>query len=159
MFELEKVNNPKVRAMIGNVKHLFPFRYIIKTGSVMNKNGFKFFMPFYDVNLIKMVFKTPIKYTEKKNISNKILAKNVNQNLFVDYKKKGFGVPLVNWVERFMLEDIKKISTKDFIIKQNIFNFEELNNLIKEFEINLDYNRAVVLYNYYMFQLWFKENL
>ena len=159
VFELEKVNNPKIRTMIGDVKHLLPFKYKMKTASVINKNGFKYYMPFYDVNLIKLIFKTPLKYVEKKYISNKILYKNIDKKLFATYQKNGFGVPLVNWVKRFMLDDIKKISTKKYIAEQNIFNFEELDKLIKEFETDLDYNRAVVLYNYYMFQLWYKANL
>lgn len=159
VFELEKVNNPKIRAMIGDLKHLLPFKYKMKIKSVMNKNNFKYFTPFYDADLIKLIFKTPVKYVENKYISNKVLYNNINKDLFANYKKNGFGIPLINWFKRFMLEDIKKISTEEFITKQNIFNFKELKNLIKEFEINLDYNRAVVLYSYYVFQLWYEANL
>lgn len=159
VFKLEKVKNPKITAMIGDLKHILPFKYKMKIKSVMNKNNFKYFTPFYDVDLIKLIFKTPIKYVENKYISDKVLYKNIDNDLFANYKKKGFGIPLINWLKRFMLDDIKKISTKKYIDEQNIFNYEELNNLIKEFEINLDYNRAVVLYSYYVFQLWYKENL
>jgi len=64
---------------------------------------------------------------------------------FLDLQKKGFGVPVGDWLRTFLKEELLYFSSKNIIEKQQIFNFLNLNKLI-----NLHIERK----NDYSFQLW-----
>ena len=64
---------------------------------------------------------------------------------FLDLPKKGFGVPVGDWLRTFLKEELLYFSSKNIIEKQQIFNFLNLNKLI-----NLHIERK----NDYSFQLW-----
>ncbi|MBQ3408458.1 MAG: hypothetical protein IJH12_04560 [Clostridia bacterium] len=89
----------------------------------------------------------------KKYILKDILYKYVPKEL-LDSKKKGFGIPKYEWLQTFLKEDIERLSTKEFIERQNIFNYEKLSKIINrsDDEIYKD-----VLWDYYIFQLWYEK--
>ena len=82
-----------------------------------------------------------------------ILYKYVPKEL-LDSKKKGFGISVHEWLHTFLKEDIERLSTKEFIEKQNIFNYDKLNSLIQKSDEKLYKD---ILWNYYIFQLWYEK--
>jgi asparagine synthase (glutamine-hydrolysing) len=138
-------------------------RYRVKTGSLANYHNYQYYTPFYEPNILLETFAIPTKkiyYKGKgKQIFEQILYSHIDKKYYETYKKNGFGIPLVDWVKRMMLDDIKKISTQKFIKKQNLFDYQELSELINSFENQPNYNKGVVLWCYYVFQLWYKYNI
>ena len=163
VYKLSYVRNRRMRAMIGDLKHTVPEKYKAKTKSIMKFYNNKCYTPYYDLDVITYLFKTPINKVYKNNhgkyIFEKVLYKNIPKEYYEKYKKNGFGVPLTVWVKKIMLNDIKTLSKKKTIDKKGLFNYDELTKLILDFEENSDYNKACVLWCYYIFQLWYQENI
>ena len=163
IYPSEIVKNNVRRTVIGYLNNIVSEKYREKTGALARYHNYKYFTPFYDVDIIEKTFSIPldliIKDGKGKYIFEKILYNNIDKSMYSDYKKVGFGIPLVKWMNEFMLEKIKKITEKEFINSQCIFDYNELIKLINEFEKKQTYSIAVVLWNYYVFQLWYKENI
>ncbi len=163
VYDLPKLKNKRYRACLGDLNNTVSEKYRMKYFYPLKNINMAFYTPFYNEQLILDTFKLKTKkiyhHGHGKLIFDNILFKNIPMKYFANYQKKGFGIPLISWVQKFMLDDIKKISTKNFIAKQNLFDYNNLMNLIIDFEINKDYDRAVVLWSYYLFQLWYKENV
>lgn len=122
------------------------------------------YTPFYDLDIILETFRIPTKkicYKGKgKYIFDKVLYKNFPKEYFETYEKRGFGIPLEEWMDKYFIKEIKKISTKEYIEKQKIFCYDELNKLIDDYSnVRHYYSQALVLWNYYIFQLWYQENI
>ncbi len=160
IFEQEKnikSKNWQERRMILDIGTFMADRVSIKMGTVSKKNNIEIRTPFFDKDIIEYTFQIPHKFKYykriKKYILKEILYEYIPRELFND-KKMGFGIPIQKWLKTYLYKDLKRVSEKEFIEKQNIFNYDELNNLIS----NID-NREVtqILWDFYMFQLWYCE--
>ena len=65
-----------------------------------------------------------------------------------DKNKKGFAIPTVEWLKTSLNDDLKRLSTKEYLKEQNIFNYDKVQYLIE----NIDDN-ANLVWDYYVFQL------
>lgn len=163
VYDLPKINNKRFRASMGDLNNTISEKYRIKNLGPMKYHNYCYYSPYYQEDIILKSFSILPKQIYKKGrgkiIFDKVLFQHIPQEYFDDYTKKGFGIPIIDWVKRFMLDEIKILSKKDFIKKQNIFCYDALINLFNEFEQRPNYNIAVVLWNYYIFQLWYIENV
>ena len=152
-----KTNNWQERRMILDIGTFMADRVSIKMGIATKKNNIEMKTPFFCKDFIEYTFRIPhnLKYHNriKKYILKDILYDIVPESYFSS-KKKGFGIPLREWITTYLYEDIKNMSKKDFIEKQNIFNYDELLKIINNVD---ERNKVVFLWDYYMFQLWYKE--
>ncbi len=163
VFLLRREDEKIRSASLGDLTNTVAEKYRVKTNTLMNHYDWNLYTPFYDPEVILKTFSVPTKmmnrYGSGKILFDKILYQSIPQKYFVNYKKKGFGIPTEDWVLRLMLPEIKKISSKDFIEKQKLFSYEELNKLIATFEKDATYGKAIVLWCYYVFQLWYNQNI
>lgn len=158
VYQLDSKIEKSRSASLGDLTNTVSEKYKVKTQTIIKKNKFICYTPLYELSILMKVFEIPSNILHHKKIFRKILYKHIPQKYFENYKKKGFGVPLSNWVYKFMLDDIIKISTLSFIEKQGLFDYYELHKLIASFKNDLNYSKAVVLWNYYIFQLWYLYN-
>lgn len=163
VYELPKCKNKRMRSVIGDLNNTVPEKYRVKTSSLTSYYDYKYYTPYYDPPILDKIFSTPINklYNNKKGkyIFDNVLYRNIPSQYFNNYKKMGFGFPTIDWVNRIMMPDIKKISTQKYIENQNIFDYCELVSLFKSFEKKPNYDKAIVIWNYYVFQLWYIENI
>ena len=157
----DKINskNWQVKRMMIDVNTFLPNRINTKTNRPSNTNGIEIKSPFLANNIIEYSFKIPQKYKyhkkNKKYIFKQILYKYIPEELF-DKKKRGFGVPISKWLTTYLYQDLMRVSNKEFIEKQNIFNYEKLSELLEKIK-NDKYQERVsqILWNLYIFQLWY----
>jgi len=104
--------------------------------------------PFLNKELWNISLQIDAKYLIK-GLNKKYILKESFKEFFpknfLDLPKKGFGVPVGDWLRTFLKEELLYFSSKNIIEKQQIFNFLNLNKLI-----NLHIERK----NDYSFQLW-----
>ncbi|MBR1413428.1 MAG: hypothetical protein IJ574_02010 [Bacilli bacterium] len=117
--------------------------------------------PFCDINVLDYSLKINQKYKyykkEKKYIIKNVLYKYIDKEEF-DATKKGFGIPLKEWLNDIFLSDIEKLSTKEFLEKQNIFKYDIVNTYINNLKNDLlNNNELYILFSYYIFQLWYSK--
>ncbi len=150
----------QVRRMVVDINTFLANRINTKTDRTNSNNGIEIKSPFLENKLIEYSFRIPqnFKYykKEKKYILKQILYDYVPKDL-LDTKKKGFGIPVKKWLITYLYEDLMKVASKDFIEKQEIFNYDVLNRLIKELKNEGRFIKNVqqILWDFYMFQLWY----
>ena len=134
-------------------------RVLTKMSVAAKRNNILIYSPFLDRDIIEYSLKIPHKFKYykkiKKYILKEILYDYVPKELF-SYKKKGFGIPYKQWLNTYFIDDLKRLSTKDFIDKQHLFNYNKVCNLIDNIN-NSDYTQ--IIWDYYIFQIWYEMNI
>jgi len=86
-----------------------------------------------------------------KEVCHKYLPKEM-----MDRPKMGFGIPMVKWFEQEIESFILEYFDKDFILRQGIFNYGAISDLIVSYKLNKNAN-VYKLWNLVMFQLWYQK--
>lgn len=149
--------NWQERRMILDLNTFIPDRVIRKMELSASKNNIHVNSPFLDTKIIEYTFQIPHKFKyyrkNKKYILKQILYKYVPKELLED-KKKGFGIPKKKWLKTILYEELIRLSKKDYLIKQKIFNYNFVNDLIKQIDNDEITN---ILWDYLVFQLWYEK--
>jgi asparagine synthase (glutamine-hydrolysing) len=116
--------------------------------------------PFLNKKVWNFTNSLPDNYLIHKRSKKYILKeafKDVFPSNFLEKSKKGFGVPVGDWLRASLKEELITYSTKDFVEEQNLFNYEYIaklvNNHLKGFEDN-----TFKVWSYYCFQKWYKKS-
>jgi asparagine synthase (glutamine-hydrolysing) len=116
--------------------------------------------PFLNKKVWNFTNSLPDNYLIHKRSKKYILKeafKDVFPSNFLEKSKKGFGVPVGDWLRASLKEELITYSTKDFVEEQNLFNHEYIaklvNNHLKGFEDN-----TFKVWSYYCFQKWYKKS-
>jgi asparagine synthase (glutamine-hydrolysing) len=73
---------------------------------------------------------------------------------FLNKSKKGFGVPVGDWLRSELRLELLKYVDKTFIINQNIFNYEFVLKLIMD-HLDSKVDNTFKVWTYYCFQKWY----
>lgn len=117
--------------------------------------------PFLDHRLIEFTNNLPdnylIKGRNKKRILKDAFEDMLPSGLF-RLPKKGFELPLGDWLKSTMRQKLIDFAQKDFLIAQNIFNYQEVNTLLNEHFSSIN-DHSSKLWTFYCFQLWYSQNV
>jgi asparagine synthase (glutamine-hydrolysing) len=75
---------------------------------------------------------------------------------FLDKSKKGFGVPVGNWLRSSLRDELLSFIDKQFIIKQNIFDYEECSSIVLN-HVNGKTDNTFRVWTFYCFQKWYRN--
>jgi asparagine synthase (glutamine-hydrolysing) len=75
---------------------------------------------------------------------------------FLNKSKKGFGVPVGDWLRSELRLELLSFIDKSFIIKQNIFSFEVISKLVHN-HLNSRVDNTFRVWTFYCFQKWYKN--
>lgn len=75
---------------------------------------------------------------------------------FLNKSKKGFGVPVGDWLRSELRSELLSFIDKSFIIKQNIFSFEVLSKLVHN-HLDSKVDNTFRVWTFYCFQKWYKN--
>jgi asparagine synthase (glutamine-hydrolysing) len=73
----------------------------------------------------------------------------------MDRPKKGFSIPVSYYLKSVIKEKALTLLSEEYIKKQNIFNFQEVENIVYKFYNKNDNKYTNKLWNLFMFQLWY----
>jgi asparagine synthase (glutamine-hydrolysing) len=76
---------------------------------------------------------------------------------FLNKSKKGFGVPVGDWLRSELRSELLSYVDKAFIIKQNIFHFDVVSKLIHN-HLDSKHDNTFRVWTFYCFQKWYKNN-
>lgn len=117
--------------------------------------------PLLDYRIIEFAAQLPSSY--KLNLGNtKDILKNVVHKYIpkelMERSKMGFGVPLEHWFKDELKELIDYYLDKNRLLKENIFNTVEVENLKKEYFRNPTGNdTAQSIWKILMFEMWYER--
>lgn len=77
---------------------------------------------------------------------------------FLNKSKKGFGVPVGDWLRGVLKEELLSYIDKKFIEEQNIFNYEVIFKIVKN-HIDGKIDNTFRVWAFYCFQKWYFNNL
>lgn len=158
--ENQNIENWQERRMLLDIKTYLPDDILTKVDRASMRYSLEARCPFLDKNVVEMSFRIPHSYKyfnrEKKHILKEITYDYVPKNL-LNRPKKGFSVPLYQWLNRDLKELLYEITNSNFIKKQSLFNYNNLILLFNMLEKEKTQNIEKIVWNYLMFQLWYKE--
>ena len=116
--------------------------------------------PFLNKKIWDFTNSLPDNYLIHKRSKKYILKeafKDVFPTNFLEKSKKGFGVPVGDWLRASLKEELIGYVEKGFVEEQNLFNYgyvsKLVNNHLKGFEDN-----TFKVWSYYCFQKWYKKS-
>ncbi|NOT91573.1 asparagine synthase (glutamine-hydrolyzing) [Ferruginibacter sp.] len=115
--------------------------------------------PFLDHRIIEWAAQLPMEYKynngNKKFIIKEIVHKYIPKEM-MDRPKMGFGIPIASWLEVELKPFIDRYFDEAFIIKQNVFNNDEVQRIKNSF-YNGKKERAEKIWFLLMFQMWYDK--
>ncbi len=75
---------------------------------------------------------------------------------FLNKSKKGFGVPVGDWMRTDLKNELLSYIDRSFIEQQEIFNYEPISTLVKE-HLEGKIDNTFRVWTYYCFQKWFTK--
>lgn len=91
---------------------------------------------------------------DKKHILKEAFKENFPKD-FLDKSKKGFGVPVGDWLRAELRVELLSYIEKPFIEKQNIFQFDTISNLVTK-HLDGKVDNTFRVWSFYCFQKWYK---
>ncbi|MBL0182090.1 MAG: asparagine synthase (glutamine-hydrolyzing) [Chitinophagaceae bacterium] len=113
--------------------------------------------PFLDQHVIEWAARLPVDYKYNKGNKKFIIKEIVHKYIpkaMMDRPKMGFGIPIVSWLETELKPFVDRYLDDAFIIKQGIFNNDEVQR-IREAFYNGKKERAEKIWFLLMFQMWY----
>ena len=96
-----------------------------------------------------------IKGWDKKHILKESFKKYFPKD-FLNKSKKGFGVPVGDWLRGDLKNELLSYIDKSFIENQNIFYFETVSNLVYN-HLQGKIDNTFRVWTFYCFQKWYKQ--
>lgn len=133
---------------------------LVKVDRTSMLNSLECRAPFLNKKLWNFTHQIPEKYLlkgwDKKHLLKEAFRKYFPEG-FLDKKKRGFGVPVGQWMRSDLKLELKSYCEKDFIIKQNIFNYDAIYKLVHQ-HIEGKVDNAFRVWTFFCFQKWYKQN-
>jgi asparagine synthase (glutamine-hydrolysing) len=115
--------------------------------------------PFLDHRIIEWAAQLPMEYKynngNKKYILKEIVHKYLPREM-MDRPKMGFGIPIAAWLQNDLKQFVDTYFEESFILKQGIFNNEEIQRIKKSF-YHGKIERAEKIWYLLMFQMWYDK--
>ena len=75
---------------------------------------------------------------------------------FLDKSKKGFGVPVGDWLRGYLKKELEDYTAPEFIKQQGIFNYEKVDQLVVN-HLNGKVDNTFRVWTFFCFQKWYKD--
>jgi asparagine synthase (glutamine-hydrolysing) len=118
-------------------------------------------VPFLDSKIVEFAYRLP-RHFKVKGKNKKYILKETFKNYLpvetINYKKQGFGVPVDYWFKNQLKMEMIDLMNPQFIMEQGIFNYETISTWFEE-HLNGKENHKGKLWNFYVFQKWYKSKM
>jgi asparagine synthase (glutamine-hydrolysing) len=115
--------------------------------------------PFLDHRVIEWAAQLPMEYKYNKGIKKFIIREIVHKYIpkeMMDRPKMGFGIPIGAWLQNELRPFVDQYFEKEFIDKQDIFNFSEIQGIKNSFYSGKT-EKAEKIWYLLMFQMWYDK--
>ena len=153
---LSFANNPLQKAADLNIKLWLENDSNVKVDRASMAYSVEVRSPFLDYRIVEFARKLPVDFRFqgliRKRILRDILADFIPEKIF-DQSKKGFAIPLAQWIRKELKEEISFYMTKEMLAKIPNLNIEKINRmLILHMTKNVDY--SMYIWRVYVLSKW-----
>jgi asparagine synthase (glutamine-hydrolysing) len=115
--------------------------------------------PFLDKNVVELVNHFPIQFKfkglERKFILKKLMEDKLPREI-IYRKKKGFGMPIGEWIKGDMKPLIEEYLSKENINKMSLFDYSYIRKILDEHYTGKKDNRKQI-WTLFVFAMWWKK--
>lgn len=161
-YEIENefgISNWQIRRMVLDMTTTLTDDMIYKVEKAAQSFEVDVRAPLLDYRVVEFSFRLPQKFKYKGDVTKFILRDLADDYIpqeLLNAPKHGFSVPIAKWMRNNLKDTLMKYCEKDFIEKQGLFDYEQLNKLVEGLlEGNNKYK--TICWNYLMFQLWYDK--
>lgn len=134
---------------------------LVKADSMSMANSLEVRVPFLDHKVVELAFSMPETYKVNKDAGKQIIRDTFGHLLPEDIltrSKKGFEVPLLNWLKSDLIPELKaSLLSKKYIEEQEIFSFREVEKLMNVLYSSNPGDSHARLWAIIVFQYWHKK--
>ena len=116
--------------------------------------------PFLNKELWDFTNSLPEKYLINKTSKKFILKESFKDNFpskFLEKSKKGFGVPVGDWLRSFLKDELIYLCNKSFVEEQNLFNYSYVHETVSR-HLSAQEDNTFKVWTYFCFQKWYKKS-
>lgn len=132
-----------------------------KTERAAMMAGFNTRAPLLDADVVDFAYNIPTKF-KIDGKQRKIILKDAFRDLLPDQlfkaPKTGFAVPISMWFDNILKSELEKLSDRQFIEAQGLFDYEYLKQTV-DAHIAKRANKASELWAFCVFQRWYIDNI
>lgn len=154
------VKDWQIRRQLLDMMTSLPDDMLAKVDRASMKYSLEVRCPLLDYRIIELALRMPqnFKYMnfDKKHILKDITFEMVPKSL-LDRPKKGFGVPLADWMRTKLHTQLLHYADKEILKKQGIFNADKVHEFLYCLERSDKSLYNTVLWSFYVFQMWYQE--
>jgi len=164
-FELEKLlDKIKDQPLENRLIYLYLKQYLaddilVKADRASMYNSLEVRAPFLDYRLVDFINSLPYEL-KLKGFTTKYLLKELMKGKLPDNiinrSKKGFGVPVANWLNSELKDFTDDLLSPDYIRNQGIFNSTYINQILVEHR-NKKADHRKKIWTLLMFQVWYNN--
>lgn len=161
-YEIEEkmgISNWQIRRMILDMQTTLPDDMIYKVEKAALSSEIDVRAPILDYRILEFSFRLPQKFKYNKKTTKYILRDIVTDYIpaeILNSPKRGFSVPIADWMRSSLREMLLNYSDKNYLEKQNVFSYKGIKNVLEQFFAGND-KHAAICWNYLMFQLWYDK--
>ncbi len=149
--------------LLADMTLVLPNDMLYKVDQMSMRHGLEVRVPFLDHELVDFVFKLPaeskINATGRKRLLRDAYRDFLPESLY-NRPKKGFELPLLDWLKGSMKNTIKNdLLSDDFIRAQGIFNPASIQSLRKKLFSSNPGDTAATVWAIMVFQWWWKRHM
>jgi asparagine synthase (glutamine-hydrolysing) len=116
-------------------------------------------LPYLNSEIVKYSWQIPLKYKIKNNITKYILREILSNYLprnLLNKKKKGFSVPLNNWIKGPLKTWAHDLINSKKMKESEIFDYYKVKNLFDDYNKGKNNHRSGI-WNILVFQQWYER--
>ena len=160
----QKIPNPKNLTDFRNVDKMISLEgdMIVKVDRTSMLASMECRAPFLTREIWNYTLSLPDEYLLKGNNKKMILKKafeNEFPEQFLEKSKKGFGVPVGDWLRQGMRNELLSYIDDKFLEEQDIFDIQNIQNIQKIVlnHLNSVEDNSFKIWTFYCFQKWYKN--
>jgi len=137
-----------------------PHEFLFMTDRFSMRHSLEVRTPFLDIELLSEVFRSDVRKSMNSRDYKGLLRQTACRYLpsdIIDTPKKGFVVPYEKWLKNSLRWDLKRLTSREFLQRQGIFQHKGVSCLVDSF-LSGDRRCIEKLHTLFMFQKWYDLN-
>ena len=157
--------NWQERRMLLDMDTYLPGDILCKVDRASMKYSLETRCPILDTKVMEFAFSIPHEFKYQNGMKKRILKDIAYEYIpreLLDRPKVGFGVPIDKWLRGPLKEQLLSMATHDYLIRQDLFNAEYIEQLLKRYLETGDdgagtgANYSRMIWGFFVFQQWYQ---
>jgi len=146
--------------LLTDMNLVLPGDMLTKVDSMSMANSLEVRVPFLDYRVVDFIFSLPDDYKINRSMRKRILQDAFRNELppeLYNRPKKGFEVPLLNWLRKELKPMIDNLLSEKMISEQGIFNYSEIKKLKAQLDSSNPQDVHARVWALLVFQSWHRK--